>query len=92
MSIGTSKIFVLQPQSSKHLSPAKALWLKEATIPETVCDTEGHCKLGEAERMHVLTSEKTAEQVTPRASDNDGLEEWKKRELRLLAGPVFRKY
>lgn len=40
MSIKTCKIFVLWPQSSKHLSPAKSLWLKEATISETESVTQ----------------------------------------------------
>lgn len=40
----------------------------------------------------MLTGERIAEQLTPQASDNNSLEEQNKRELRLLAGPIFRKY
>lgn len=63
-------------------------WKKQP--PQRVFDTEGHCKLKETQRMHLLTPEKTAEQLTPRASDNDSLK-WKM-DLKLVAGPIFGKY
>lgn len=51
---------------------------KVCCLRNMVYDTEGHCKLGEAQRMDVLTEEQIIDemknQYTVQISDNHGLE------------------
>lgn len=52
---------------------------KVCCLRSTAYDTEGHCKLGEAQRMDVLTGEQITDQMkkqyTVQISDNHGSEE-----------------